>query len=563
VNEFAELRRSIYLDNAPDDPEGYLRLARALSGHPDTLDTVLEDMARLQAYSRACASKVASGAAELEDYAQRTLKVRPGASPYIDRYLATAVRGRDDAGARATAAAGSEGEREGKRAVIVQSVFYGDPGLPGRASGGGLGTLVRSLGRALAQGGLPVLTIAAKGEDSSGTELPAAERLEEGHELRRLSVQLPARTPEAFLAASARIEAAVEDVLRAEVGTGSIVHIRYLDDASRAVASAARRLGLRIALTLTPDPHRSVCSPDGRIVPRGRAEARELFNRILIGDELLHWSHGLVGIGREAFTNTLPEFFPQLENVRGMVRAGIDEGVDTSEPAPVDNPTSLLCDRTLALSLDPHRIDQPAVICVGRLSAQKGQLNLARAWAGSPLRERWNLIFIGGDLDNPSDEERVVRDGIRLIGSTVPKGSLCHLPAQDNAVVRGLLAWWGSRRPAAGSDLYVCPSLKEEFGLSILEAMAAGLPVCAPLNGGARGYLRHGVNGFLLDTRNASSLGQELEALLAQGMLEAARLESLRSEGKRNVEEGYSLTAMASAYKGFYERLSRTQGAPA
>lgn len=156
-----------------------------------------------------------------------------------------------------------------------------------------------------------------------------------------------------------------------------------------------------------------------------------------------------------------------------------------------------------------------------------------------------------------------MRDGIRLIGSTVPKGSLCHLPAQDNAVVRGLLAWWGSRRPAAGSDLYVCPSLKEEFGLSILEAMAAGLPVCAPLNGGARGYLRHGVNGFLLDTRNASSLGQELEALLAQGMLEAARLESLRSEGKRNVEEGYSLTAMASAYKGFYERLSRTQGAPA
>ena len=483
------------------------------------------------------------------------MRKRAGSSPYTDRYLATAF----SAPTLAKDALASPGEpsasgQGNKRPTIVQSVFYGDPSLPGRASGGGLGTLVRSLGKALAGRGLPVLTLTAR--DDSGVRLPATETLDKNHELRRLDIHLPARTPAAFLAASSRIEAAAEQVLRAEAGNRSIVHIRYLDDASRAVASAARRLGLRIALTLTPDPHRSVCGPDGRIVPRDIEATRELFNRILIGDDLVRWSRGLVGIGREAFASTLPEFFPQLEDTRGMVRAGIDEGVDTSEPAQIGDPARLLCDPGLALALDPSRIDEPAIICVGRLNAQKGQLNLARAWADGPLRERWNLILIGGDLDNPSDEERAARDGIRALAGPATKGRLCHLPAQDNAVVRGLLAWWGSRRPAAGSDLYVCPSLKEEFGLSILEAMAAGLPACAPLNGGARGYMRHGVNGFLLDTRDASSLGRDLGHLLNQGVLEAARLEGLRSEARRIVEKDYSLQAMAAAYADFYKRLS-------
>jgi L-malate glycosyltransferase len=564
VNEFGELRRSIYLNHAPDDPEGYLRLARALSGQAGGLDSELEDMARLQALSRARALGSSPYAAAGEEYARRALKERAGLSPYTDRYLAALsapmANPRSALAANPAAAGDSEPDRahqaESGRAAIVQALFYGDPALAGKAAGGGLGTLIRSLGKALARRGLPVLTLTARGVDARGDELPQSQTLDEGHELIRLQLRLPEPSPMAFLLASRRIEETAAAALRSGAREGGIVHIRYLDDASRAVAMAARRNKLRIALTLTPDPHRIVCDADGRIAPRGLEEARELFNRILIGDELLVWSRGLVGIGRDAFANALPEYFPQLENARGLARAGIDEGVDTGEALPLGEPGRLLCDPALALALDPRRLGEPAIVCVGRLNALKGQVNLARAWADSPLRERWNLIFIGGDLDYPVGEERAQRDAIRSLRSPATEGRLCHVPAQDNAVVRSLLAWWGSRRPAGGSDLYVCPSLKEEFGLSILEAMAAGLPSCAPLNGGARGYLRHGVNGFLLDTRDAASLRRELVSLLAQGSLEPARLEGLRSEGKRCVEEGYSLNAMASAYADFYERLS-------
>jgi len=180
---------------------------------------------------------------------------------------------------------------------------------------------------------------------------------------------------------------------------------------------------------------------------------------------------------------------------------------------------------------------------------------MAKAWAQGELWKRYNLIFVGGDLEAPDENERNIRDGIRSVLREELSGRLCHLPAQDNGAVRSLLAWFAARNPEAGSDLYVCPSLKEEFGLSILEAMAAGLPVCAPLNGGAGTYVRHGINGFLVDTRNAASLQADLEALFTQTAPDRSRMKTLKVMAIKTVEEAYSLKSMAAGYARFYERL--------
>lgn len=664
MDNFTRLRKALYEGYGPGDPAGYLRLAEALSGSNSDLDPVTNAMTQLHARVQG-----SSGGDDLEPGIWSVL----GLSPYADKYLGAALRGKPEASSRLRMAAEQTGclrsgfsvasaaglrpfdtvitaqalKQRGDEDLLVealdyavrsgfasleheirlllspdlpmgvrleaemalasmglagnappasvsvwqrhsdtplaamdgllQSVFYGDPVQPGKGGGGGIGTLIRALGGALSAGnvvaddrtpgsleagkhrnfrtGMPVVTLACRNSRHGSAGLLLREWLSAGHLLERLAVYLESQDPAGFVIAAHRIRRTTELLLRSLAGIIGVVHVRYLDDASLAVAQAARELGIPVAMTLTPDPHRSVCGPDGSIIPRKGAALHELLNRIFIGDQLLAMSRGIVAIGKNAFSGPLAEWFPQLEDTRGSVRAGIDEGVDTEPALAGIEPARMLVAPDLALRLSPERLDKPAIICVGRLNPVKGQVNLARAWAESSLWKRYNLIFIGGDLEAPDGDERTIRDAIRAVLREELAGRLCHLPAQDNEVVRTLLAWFSERNPAAGTDLYVCPSLKEEFGLSILEAMAAGLPVCAPLKGGAGTYVRHGINGFLVDTRNTDSLRTDLEALLVNELSNRSRMDNLKAMARATVEESYSLKAMAAGYARFYERM--------
>ena len=66
----------------------------------------------------------------------------------------------------------------------------------------------------------------------------------------------------------------------------------------------------------------------------------------------------------------------------------------------------------------------------------------------------------------------------------------------------------------AQSLCLILPSYEEQFGIVVLEALAAGVPVIVSTNCGSRDrHVRSGVNGFLIESGNAEGLARYLEML--------------------------------------------------
>jgi len=73
------------------------------------------------------------------------------------------------------------------------------------------------------------------------------------------------------------------------------------------------------------------------------------------------------------------------------------------------------------------------------------------------------------------------------------------------------------------SDICVVPSVwREPFGLVAVEAMAAGLPVCASDIGGLRDIVVHGETGFLFPPGDGKKLAAKIERLLDDAALRGA-----------------------------------------
>lgn len=64
------------------------------------------------------------------------------------------------------------------------------------------------------------------------------------------------------------------------------------------------------------------------------------------------------------------------------------------------------------------------------------------------------------------------------------------------------------------SDVFVLPSLKEAFGLVVLEAMTSGIAVIATDNGGTKDIIEHGKSGFLVPPANPDAIADTIRILL-------------------------------------------------
>lgn len=150
-------------------------------------------------------------------------------------------------------------------------------------------------------------------------------------------------------------------------------------------------------------------------------------------------------------------------------------------------------------------IDRPArpsgapvqLLTVGRLSAEKGATVLVDALARLRAAGVDAELTIVGD---GAEREHIAR-GIDAAGL----GSAVTLA--------GRLTGDALAAAYAAADAYVQPSLREGFGVALVEALATGLPVVASDAGGPRDYVTAD-NGLLVPPGDAEALAEAIAALV-------------------------------------------------
>jgi glycosyltransferase involved in cell wall biosynthesis len=119
-----------------------------------------------------------------------------------------------------------------------------------------------------------------------------------------------------------------------------------------------------------------------------------------------------------------------------------------------------------------------------------------------------------------------------------------------NDAVRFLGARNDARAWLAGCDVYVNSSISEGVSLTILEAMAAALPVVATRVGGTPEVVPEGC-GRLIAPRSPEALAGALLELSN----DAALRDRLGRDARRRVEATFSLDRMVTEYREVYSAL--------
>ena len=324
------------------------------------------------------------------------------------------------------------------------------------------------------------------------------------------------------------------------------LHLRMADVGTLAAARVARHQRVPIVFTAAPDPHVVVraLEEDGAL---GRADFGDadvlahLWFRARMVERLLDQAERIAVLPRDDVEGDLRDLLgfdldanrwravvvPEGVHAATVRRADRDVRAATAEqlPAGVDRLATELT------ALPVGRRSLPLIVSVGRLHPSKGMGRLVEAWVSTPaLRSATNLVIVGGSLSTPSPDELDVLSSIDdLVNGRPGVILLGNLPHGDVARVLRATAIGAPGVPAGG--VYVGAARKEEFGLAIVEALAAGLPVVAPTGGGPSTYVRDGVTGVLADTSSAAALATSIERAIAlvadPGRVELARRDVL------------------------------------
>ncbi len=216
--------------------------------------------------------------------------------------------------------------------------------------------------------------------------------------------------------------------------------------------------------------------------------------------------------------------------------ARIPNAVDTNLFMPVLPEQKSVIRQKMGLSPD-----STVVIYTGRLVRYKGLLPLLEAWKilmRALPSSSLHLVLVGAggnDIHNCEDElkqfvaQQDLSDSVRFTGDV-------------EAVAPYLQA----------SDIFVFPTENEAFGISLIEAMACGLPSVSTDVGGVKDIVSDGENALVVPVQSPEALARALQRLLGDSALS----ERLGVEALATVMERYTSTAVGERYRELFCRVA-------
>jgi glycosyltransferase involved in cell wall biosynthesis len=181
----------------------------------------------------------------------------------------------------------------------------------------------------------------------------------------------------------------------------------------------------------------------------------------------------------------------------------------------------------------PSGPDGPVIGAVARFSSEKGLDVLIEAFA------------------------RLGRGRLVLIGDGEERQRLEALVEERGLVDRVLFAGWvtGPWTAQWSLDVLVVPSRSEGFGLAVVEAMLAGIPVAATDVGGLPELIEHDRTGLLVAADDPGALADAIARVIDDRRQALQRAEAARREAR----ERFSPASMAAAYEALYEEKAKAR----
>ena len=171
------------------------------------------------------------------------------------------------------------------------------------------------------------------------------------------------------------------------------------------------------------------------------------------------------------------------------------------------------------------------VTCIAELHSRKGHRYLLDAFRKLHLESpRVKLLLVGtGPAESELKEKYADLVNVRFLG-------------------------WRDDIPEvlAASDIFILPSLKEAFGLVILEAMASGTVAIATNAGGAPDIIRNGVTGLLIPPASSERIIEAIFTLLRN----PDQKRDIEKAALASVRENFTAERMAENTIAVYNKIN-------